>query len=162
MKLTFFVRLLLSSFLATLTVGSVTCQEELFSTYNLSSIETSGVEFCPSTENLREGIREDVYSFLNKSILPGYPACGCGGHGWRRAAYLNMSDLTQTCPPAWELITSPGRFCARPSSGILSCYSAMFPVQGIQYSQVCGRIIGYQLSVPEAFLNSVGYIINGY
>ena len=27
----------------------------------------------------------------------------------------------------------------------------MFPTQGIQYSQVCGRIIGYQVGHPQAF-----------
>ena len=88
---------------------------------------------------------------------PGYEACGCGGTGWRRAAYLNMSDPTQTCPPAWELITTPRRSCARPSiAGDYSCYSAMFPTQGIQYSQVCGRIKGYQVGQTQAFFANGG------
>jgi hypothetical protein len=30
----------------------------------------------------------------------------------------------------------------------------MFPTQGIQYSQVCGRIIGYQVGQPTAFFSS--------
>ena len=64
-----------------------------------------------------------------------------------------MSDPTQTCPPAWELIATPRRSCARPSNaGSFSCYSAMFPTQGIQYSQVCGRIIGYQFGETQAFI----------
>ena len=64
-----------------------------------------------------------------------------------------MSDPTQTCPPARELITTPRRSCARPSNaGSRSCYSAMFPTQGIQYSQVCGRITGYQIGQPGAFV----------
>ena len=85
--------------------------------------------------------------------LGGHGACGCGGLGWRRTAYLNMSDPTQTCPPAWELITTPRRSCARPSSaGRRTCYSATFPTQGIQYSQVCGRLIGYQFGEPQAFV----------
>ena len=64
-----------------------------------------------------------------------------------------MSDPTQTCPPAWELITTPRRSCARPSNAAgKTCYSAMFPTQGFQYSQVCGRIIGYQVGAPQAFL----------
>jgi hypothetical protein len=29
----------------------------------------------------------------------------------------------------------------------------MFPTQGIQYSQICGRIIGYQVGRPGAFVN---------
>jgi hypothetical protein len=36
----------------------------------------------------------------------------------------------------------------------------MFPTQGIQYSQVCGRIIGYQVGHPAAFINSWGYTID--
>ena len=72
-----------------------------------------------------------------------------------------MSDPTHTCPPAWELFTTPKRSCARPSNATRqSCYSAMFPTQGIQYSQVCGRIIGYQIGQPGAFLSSEGDTIN--
>ena len=133
--------------------SSVACQQLPLS-YNAQSI-AAGVGICPSTQYLREGIDEDLHSLINSSVLPalrGYGACGCGGPGWRRAAYLNMSDPTQTCPPAWELITTPRRSCARPSSaGSRTCYSAMFPTQGIQYSQVCGRIIGYQIGHGGAF-----------
>ena len=85
-------------------------------------------------------------------VFRGYGVCGCGGYGWRKAAYLNMSDPTQTCPPVWELISTPKRSCARPSSASWqSCYSTIFPTQGIQYSQVCGRTIGYQIGEPVAF-----------
>ncbi len=131
-------------------VSSVACQE----LYNFSSIEPSGAGLCSSTEKLREKIREDVELFVTSSVVPMLTGpCGCGGPGWRRAAYLNMSDLTQTCPPAWELITTPRRSCARPSNaGRRTCYSAMFPTQSIQYSQVCGRIIGYQVGQPQAFV----------
>ena len=36
----------------------------------------------------------------------------------------------------------------------------MFPTQGIQYSQVCGRIIGYQVGQPGAFYDSGRSTIN--
>ena len=36
----------------------------------------------------------------------------------------------------------------------------MFPTQGIQYSQVCGRNIGYQSGEPQAFFNSGGRTVN--
>jgi hypothetical protein len=91
-------------FLLLALVSSVACQE----LYNFSSIEPSGAGLCSSTERLREKIHEDVELFVTGSVA-------CGGPGWRRAAYLNMSDPTQTCPPAWELITTPRRSCARPS-----------------------------------------------
>ena len=36
----------------------------------------------------------------------------------------------------------------------------MFPTQGIQYPQVCGRIIGYQKGQPGAFIGTESAIIN--
>ena len=146
-------------FLFLVIVSSVASQE----LYNVSSIELSGAGFCPSTQKLREKIKQDVDLILNNSVVPTVTrTCdGCGSRGWRRVAYLNMSDPTQTCPPAWELITTPRRTCGRPSyAGQESCYSAMFPTQGIQYSQVCGRIIGYQVGQPGAFVASGEQTIN--
>ena len=159
------------SFLSILAIISAsscahTFGQELTVNYNARSIAGAEAEVCPETQNLRESMKQDIRSLINNSVLPslrGHGACGCGGPGWRRAAYLNMSDPTQTCPPAWELITTPRRTCARPSNaGSYSCYSAMFPTQGIQYSQVCGRIIGYQYGAPEAFIDSEGRTIDGY
>ena len=143
-----------STFIFLAMISSGVCQLELYSSYNTSSTELSGAGFCPSTEKLREKIREDVTVFFNNSVVPMLTRpCSCGGPGWRRAAYLNVSDPTQTCPPAWELITTPRRSCSRPSNaGRRTCYSAMFSTQGIQYSQVCGRIIGYQVGEPGAFI----------
>ena len=114
-----------------------------------------GAGTCPATQNLIESVEQDIRSVIRSSVLPaflGYGACGCGGPGWRRVAYLNMSDPTQTCPPAWQLVVFPKRLCSKPSSPPgLSCHSAMFPAQGIQYSQVCGRIVGYQVGEASAF-----------
>ena len=146
--------------LLVLTVASsfAFCQE-LSVRYSIRSITETRADLCPTTQGVIESIRQDVLSLINNR--PGYVACGCGGPGWRRAAYLNMSDPTQTCPPAWELVTTPRRSCARPSNaGSYSCYSAMFPIQGGQYSQVCGRIIGYQVGAPEAFIESRGRTID--
>jgi hypothetical protein len=70
-------------------VSSVACQE----LYNFSSIEPSGAGLCSSTERLREEIHEDVELFLNSSVVPTITRpCSCGGPGWRRAAYHNMSQ----------------------------------------------------------------------
>ena len=98
-----------------LAIVSSVAGHELYSSYNTSSIEWSGAEFCSCTEMKREKIKLDTKMFLNNNVLPalfpGHGAFGCGGYGWRRAPYLNMSDPTQTCPPAWELITTPRRTC---------------------------------------------------
>ena len=71
--------------------------------------------------------------------------CGSRG-GWTRLAYLNMSDDTQNCPSGFRLYQSRRvRACGRPISyGAGSCVSVQFPSNGISYSQICGRVIGYQ------------------
>ena len=77
--------------------------------------------------------------------------CNCGG-GWMRVAYLNMSDPTEECPPGFRLYNQNGiRACGRPvSSPSGYCQSVKFPSYSISYSQVCGRVIGYQYATPDA------------
>ena len=75
----------------------------------------------------------------------------CGPGLWHRLVYLNMSDPSQQCPPAWKEYNESGvRACGRPDSRIGSCPSVQF-VSYQQYSRVCGRIIGYQYATPDAF-----------
>ncbi|XP_019855028.1 PREDICTED: uncharacterized protein LOC109583935 [Amphimedon queenslandica] len=76
--------------------------------------------------------------------------CGSGG-GWTRLAYLDMTDATENCPSALRLYQSGGvRCCGRPVSGIGSCASVQFPSNGISYSQICGRVTGYQFASTDA------------
>ena len=79
----------------------------------------------------------------------------CGGStGWRRIAYLNMADPSQQCPGlTWREITTPHRVCGR-SFTVGSCERAAYTTGSAQYNQVCGRITGYQIGSPEAFLGS--------
>ena len=96
-----------------LVVASCVAYQQLPLNYTLRSVAGARAGMCPDTQDLREAIEQDIHSLINSSVLsvlgtgPGYGACGYGNPGWRRAAYLNMSDPTQTCPPAWELITTP-------------------------------------------------------
>ena len=82
--------------------------------------------------------------------------CGCNSsEGWARVAYLNMTDPSQQCPSAWTLQThtsEPRRVCGRGSSGA-SCKSAMYSTFGMNYSHVCGRVIGYEYATTDAFTN---------
>ena len=76
--------------------------------------------------------------------------CGSGG-GWTRLAYLDMTDATQNCPTGFKLYQSGGvRACGRATSSIGSCVSVQFPSNGISYSQVCGRVVGYQWGSTDA------------
>ena len=76
--------------------------------------------------------------------------CGSGG-GWTRIGYLNMKDATQNCPPNFRYYqTSDGiRACGR-LSGAASCVSVDIPTNGINYTQICGRVIGYEQGTPDA------------
>ena len=68
--------------------------------------------------------------------------------GWMRVANLNMTDTNQHCPSGFRLITSPKRTCRTPGN---SCASTTFSLNGVKYSKVCGKIIGYQYGSPDAF-----------
>ena len=75
----------------------------------------------------------------------------CGrSTGWRRVAYLNMSDPSQQCPSVWQEITTPHRMCGRRST-TGSCEGLNYTTGSEQYDQVCGRIIGYQIGLPDSF-----------
>ena len=76
--------------------------------------------------------------------------CGSGG-GWTRLAYLDMSDATQNCPSALQYFSSAGlRTCGKKNTMGATCDSVQFASNGISYSQVCGRVIGYQYGTPDA------------
>ena len=68
--------------------------------------------------------------------------------GWMRVAHLDMIDPNQQCPSGFRLITSPKRTCGAQGR---RCVSTTFPLNGVKYSRVCGKIIGYQFRSPDAF-----------
>lgn len=76
--------------------------------------------------------------------------CGATSGGWLRVAYLNMTNSSHQCPSEWTEVTDPVRACARnsPSAG---CRSEIYNTRGVSYTQICGRVIGYQFCIPEAF-----------
>ena len=77
---------------------------------------------------------------------------GCDGEGgWTRVAYLNMSDPSQQCPTELRLYDESGvRACGRQVSSVGSCESITYSTNDISYSEVCGRMIGYQYATTDA------------
>ena len=73
---------------------------------------------------------------------------GCEGDGWTRIDYLNMADPNQTCPAGFILVNYAAniRYCTKPALPVISCQSVTFS-PGISYTQVCGRVIGYQIGL---------------
>ena len=82
----------------------------------------------------------------------------CGGitGGWMQVANINMNDTSHTCPPGLtEDNTLSVRSCTKSYSA--GCASASINTLGIEYSRVCGKIIGYQYGRPESFYPSWQY-----
>uniref|UniRef100_A0A1X7TN91 Fibrinogen C-terminal domain-containing protein n=1 Tax=Amphimedon queenslandica TaxID=400682 RepID=A0A1X7TN91_AMPQE len=99
----------------------------------------------PSGMYLLETANGTINTYCNMEEL-----CGSGG-GWTRLAYLDMTDSTVNCPSGFRLYHSGGvRACGRPVTSSGSCVSVQFPSNGISYSQVCGRVTGYQYYSPDA------------
>ena len=130
-------------------------------TYPGQVLQGDGSQTCPSEEQrelLRNEIKNATRSLLGGSVVPILQACG--GSGWRRVAYLNMSDPSQQCPSVWQEITTPHRVCGRFTGG--SCEGLTYSTGSEQYDQVCGRIIGYQLATPDGFHGSSRSIDSNY
>ena len=108
----------------------------------------SSGQTCPSQDAINAEHRR-VRDILEETYST--PPCSCGGDGWTRVAYLNMSDPNQQCPSNWNLTTSPVRGCGRSSAGMYTCDSSFYPVHGRTYSSVCGRVLAYQRGVGVGY-----------
>ena len=84
----------------------------------------------------------------------------CGGEGgWTRVAYVNMSQSGATCPQGLTQTTLSGlTLCGRMDGDYnfttpygSGCQSTVFSTLGLNYSQVCGQLRGYQRGTPDAF-----------
>ena len=71
--------------------------------------------------------------------------------GWTQVVFINMTNSSYQCPPAFREIASPKRVCGRRMTTVGSCDGVTFSVNGMQYNQVCGWIIAYQIGTPAAF-----------
>ena len=121
------------------------------SSSSFSPIPTSCQEIRNKQPNSPSGVyllatnNGTKYVYCNMKEL-----CGSGG-GWTRLAYLDMTDATENCPSGFRLYQSGGvRACGRATSSVGSCVSVQFPSNGISYSQVCGRVVGYQFASTDA------------
>ena len=79
----------------------------------------------------------------------------CGGPGWTRVGYLNMSDTNQQCPSNWTLQSGPIRGCTQNKFTRDTCDSVVLATKGEEYSNVCGRVNAYQKYIN---LGVSGYI----
>ena len=62
-----------------------------------------------------------------------------------------MNDPMQVCLSNWVEISEQVRTCGRPTSEVANCPGVHFSARSLQYSKVCGRVVGYQDGSPDAF-----------
>ena len=93
-------------------------------------------------------------SMSTMSTITGICDCNtCNGTpGWRRVAFINMTDTSYNCPTGLNLTSYSKRTCGR-SHIDPGCSSTTFSVGGLPYSRVCGRIRGYQFGATGAFIH---------
>eukprot|EP00731_Ephydatia_muelleri_P013441 Em0007g751a len=130
-------------------------QQALVKTLNATVVdETTTCSYDALLDDVTSQIRSILSNVSLDSLGVGRPG-HCGGLNWTRIAYLNMTDLNQTCPSNWTLVTYPGnsgttlRACQRKNAG--SCDVAYYSVKGKRYTQICGRIVANAYGQTEAF-----------
>ena len=76
----------------------------------------------------------------------------CGSSGWMRVAHLNMTDPSEQCPSGFRIYSESGvRACGKPSLARGCQVGVQFTTHGVPFSEVCGRVTGYQYWHPDAF-----------
>ncbi len=73
-----------------------------------------------------------------------------GEAGFMRVANLDMSEVVSVCPPSLAPVSYCGSLCGRGTSSP-GCSSVFYSTFGLPYRKVCGSVIGYQYSSPNAF-----------
>ena len=92
---------------------------KLLHAYSGQVLQGDGSQTCHSggqRERVRNEVDTATLSLLQESIVPLLHNFSCrGSTGWRRVAYLDMSNPSQRCPSVWQEITTPFRVCGRKS-----------------------------------------------
>ena len=114
-----------------------------------------------SGQCLSEEERERARSEIHQTATSVVSTTCYGTPGWRRVAFINMTDTSYSCPTGLNLTSFSKRTCGR-SLTPSGCSSTTFSVSGLPYSRVCGRIRGYQFGPTNGFGNSDRQGIDGY
>ena len=133
----------------------------------MKALETGNNWQCPSNEE-RERTRNKIDQITNSLIfaMTGDIHTCNGTPGWRRVAFINMTNTSYNCPTGLKLTSYSKRTCGR-SHTTAGCSSTTFSVGGLPYSRVCGRMRGYQWGSTGAFFSyytqvSLAQHIDGY
>ena len=122
-------------------------QEAVPGTHSLSSCEKIKAFMPASTSgyyNITDSSGQNHHVYCKMEEM-----CGSDS-GWTRVAFLNMSDPQAECPNGFRRYERNGvRACGRPVSPSGSCVSTTYSSYNINYSRVCGRLVGYQFGSTD-------------
>ena len=151
--------LIISSLLSVLWLSSpgvvnvASGQGQVTDTIMIRVFQGGGNGQCLSVEE-RERTRNEIHQIAISST--------CSGPGWRRVAFINMTDANYNCPTGLKLTSYSKRTCGTSHTTLGGCSSTTFSVGGLPYSYVCGRIRGYQVGSTDAFFFSSQKINSNY
>ena len=98
---------------------------------------------------------------VNQNRLQTLVRCGIFSPNWRRVAYIDTTQGPGQCPSGLvEHVnsTTNQRVCGKSTNR--GCSSVTYPAGG-SYTNICGRVRGYQDDSPNAFNAGLGHSING-
>ena len=118
---------------------------------DMKVLQNAGSGKCLSMQE-RERARNEIYQITNSTVVDLLNTCGT--QGWRRVAFINMTNTSYNCPPGLNLTSYSKRTCGRThiTPHDAGCSSIKFSIEGAEYSKVCGRMRGYQFGATSAFI----------
>ena len=122
-------------------------------TTNADDIATNAASITTNADNIAANAAsittnaDDIAT--NKEAITKSFDIACNSSGWTRVAYLDMFHPLEKCPTGFGLYNENGvRACGKQTLSA-GCVSVTFSSYGISYSEVCGRVIGYQYGSPN-------------
>ena len=130
--------------------GLVTTADGQLQMTDIKVLERGDDGQCSSIEGKERALNE-IHQIAD-SVIASMSMCN-GTLGWSRIAFINMTDTSYNCPTGLNLTSYSKRTCGRSHTYGFGCSSTTFSVGGLPYSQVCGRIRGYQFGSTSAFIS---------
>ena len=115
---------------------------------------STDVQCMDTQQNLQDNLTRQLETPKNNVTFTSEKHSCAGTKGWRRVAYLNMTDPHTTYPSGWNMTGYSKRTCGRITTGGHTCSSATFPTSGGEYNRICGRIRAYQWRDTLTFYNN--------
>lgn len=116
---------------------------------------------CEDIRRMWPMSKSGYYQIIKHDKSLDYTYCNmdnaCGSEGWISVASLDMTNPEENCPAEFELRSGDGvRACGRKASPSGSCASILFSARGMSYTEVCGRVVGYQYGTTDAVDSKFG------